>query len=166
MTMPSTAETTATLPKIVPGITTEWRRFDDLTVSTLYELLRLRQQIFVVEQHSAYPDLDGLDKSALHLLLAAEGTLAGCLRLLPPADAASPARIGRVAVAARWRGNGLGRRLMADALSFCRDHHAERAIGLSAQLYLVPFYRSFGFGEIGTPYDDFGVPHIDMRLLP
>ena|SRR5271165_1649787 len=166
MAMPLTAETVTTLPKNPCRITTEWQRFDELSAPALYDLLRLRQQIFVVEQGSAYPDLDGLDQPARHLLLRTDGTLTGCLRLLPPADATSPARIGRVAVTDGWRRHGLGRLLMTEALLFWREHHAGRPIALGAQLYLVPFYRSFGFCEIGAPYDDFGVPHIDMRIPP
>jgi ElaA protein len=151
------------LPKIVPAITTKWRRFDELSATALYEMLRFRQQIFVVEQRSPYPDLDGFDQSAHHLLLAADGSLSGYLRLMPPADREAVVRIGRVAVAAGWRRQGLGRRLMTEALSLCRERYASHAIGLSAQCHLVGFYRSFGFAEIGAPFDDGGIPHIEMR---
>jgi ElaA protein len=143
----------------MPKIAMEWQRFDALTTDALYDLLRFRQSIFVVEQASPYPDLDGLDQSAWHLLLRAEGTLGGCLRLIPP-----PLRIGRVAVAAPLRQCGLGRRLMNDALSRCRDHYPEAPVALTAQAHLVPFYRSFGFEPSGEPYDDFGVTHLDMEL--
>lgn len=153
------------LPEIAWGITTGWHRFDALSAVTLYELLRFRQQVFVVEQRSPYPDLDGLDQRACHLLLSAEGRIAGCLRLLPPSEAAA-ARIGRLAVAAELRGRGLGRRLMQHALAFCGEHHPGRPIALSAQLYLAGFYQRLGFVAKGAPFDDFGVPHIDMRLSP
>lgn len=147
----------------LPKISTEWQRFDDLSASALYELLRFRQQIFVVEQHSPYPDLDGLDRSARHLLLRAEGDLAGCLRLLPP-TAAAPVRIGRVAVAIERRHQGLGRRLMADGLRFCREHYPKQPVVLSAQLHLMRFYESLGFGATTAAYDDFGVAHVDMTM--
>jgi ElaA protein len=152
------------LPKIAQGITTQWQRFDDLSATALYELLRFRQEIFVVEQRSPYRDLDGLDQDARHLLLHADDMLAGYLRLLPPADLESAVRIGRVAVAAARRGQDLGRRLMTEALSFCAKNYPAQSIALSAQLHLKRFYRGFGFAEIGPPYDDFGVSHIDMRL--
>jgi ElaA protein len=145
----------------LPNISIEWHRFDELSTARLYELLRFRQQIFVVEQRSPYPDLDGLDHSARHLLLRSEETLAGCLRLLPP-TAATPVRIGRVAIAPERRRLGLGRKLMAEALSFCREHYPEQPIALSAQLHLVRFYESLGFGVTVAPYDDFGVPHVEM----
>jgi ElaA protein len=166
MAAPSEVATVTSLPKIVPGITTQWRRYDELSAAALYELLRLRQQVFVVEQRSPYADLDGLDEAAHHLLLRAGVALAGCLRLLAPSEPAAVVRLGRVAVAAGLRGHGLGRRLMAEALSHCRLRHPGRPIALSAQLYLVRFYEGFGFAPAGAPFDDCGVPHIDMRLVP
>lgn len=147
------------MPKIAPKISTTWQCFEQFSAAELYEMLRFRQSIFVVEQGSPYPDLDGLDQSAWHLLLRAECELSGYLRLLP-----RPLRIGRVAVAAPLRRHGLGRRLMDEALLCCRHHYPGHAVTLTAQTYLVPFYRSFGFEPIGEPYDDFGVPHVDMTL--
>jgi ElaA protein len=148
----------------LPEIIIQWQRFDALSAPALYELLRFRQHIFVVEQRSAYPDLDGLDLSAWHLTLRIEGAIAGCLRLLPPADAEATVRIGRVAVAAEFRRRGLGRRLMKEALAFCREHYPGRGIRLSAQLYLAAFYESLGFTAAGAPYDDFGVAHVEMAI--
>jgi ElaA protein len=152
------------LPKIASGITSEWARFDQLSAAALYQLLRFRQQIFVVDQRSPYPDLDGLDVTAWHCRLWAGGDLAGCLRLLPPDQPGIAVRIGRVAVAVKLRRQGLGRRLMTEALSFCRVHHPGSRILLGAQLYLSRFYQEFGFLPASEPYDDYGVPHIDMAL--
>jgi ElaA protein len=143
----------------MPKIATEWQHFEALGTSGLYELLRFRQRIFVVEQRCPYPDLDELDESAWHLLARAEGTLAGCIRLIP-----RPLRIGRVAVAAPLRRRGLGRNLMEEALSRCREHYPGLTVALTAQSYLVSFYRSFGFEPIGVPFEDFGVTHVDMEL--
>jgi ElaA protein len=148
----------------LPKIIAKWQRFDELSPAALYELLRFRQQIFVVEQRSPYPDLDGFDHSAWHLSLRAEGALAGCLRLLPANIAAAKIRIGRVAVATELRRRGLGRRLMAEALSFCREHYPRQEVALGAQLYLAPFYESLGFAATAMPYDDFGVAHVEMML--
>ena len=145
----------------MPEIATEWQRFEQLSATKLYELLRFRQGIFVVEQGSPYPDLDGLDQSAWHLLLRVDGTLAGYSRLIPP-----PVRIGRVAVAAPLRGRGLGGRLMEEALSFCRERYPAQDIVLAAQLELASFYESFDFAVISEPYDDFGVMHVEMSLRP
>ena len=167
--MPSIAEAPTSLPNIGVPITSKWRRFDELSAAALYELLRLRQQVFVVEQGSPYPDLDGLDQLAHHLLLADNRTLCGCLRLLAPAEEGPSVRgpvvrIGRVCVARQWRRQGLARRLMEEALAFCREHHPGQMVTLSAQLDLVHFYEGFGFAVIGDPYDDFGIPHTEMRL--
>lgn len=153
--------TSTILPKIAPGITTLWQRFDEMSAAALYELLRFRQQIFVVEQRSPYPDLDGLDRRAWHLSLRADDALIGYLRLIP-----QPLRIGRVAVGADLRRQGLGRRLMEEALSRCRERFPGRPIALTAQTYLVDFYRSFGFEPTGEPFDDFGLTHVDMALRP
>jgi ElaA protein len=143
----------------MPEITTEWQRFEHLSRDALYEILRFRQSIFVVEQRSPYPDLDGLDQAAWHLLLRANRALAGYLRLVP-----APLRIGRVAVDASLRRLGLGRTMIGEALQFCREHSAEQEIVLAAQLYLVPFYRGFGFSATSEPYDDSGVPHVQMKI--
>jgi ElaA protein len=121
--------------------------------------LRFRQRIFVVEQGSPYPDLDGLDQDAWHLLLHVNRALAGYARLIPP-----PVRIGRVAVAAPLRGRRLGRRLIDEALRFCRERYPSQNIVLAAQMNLVPFYEKFGFAITSEPYDDFGVRHVEMSL--
>src|SRR5271170_6003401 len=146
----------------LPKIATQWQRFDELSLGALYELLRFRQQIFVVEQRSPYPDLDGLDQPAWHLSLRANGALAGCLRLLPPNHAAGKVRIGRVAVAIDLRRRAFGRRLMAEALSFCDKRYPGQPIVLSAQLRLESFYQSLGFYATAAPHDDFGVAHVEM----
>jgi ElaA protein len=143
----------------MPKIAMEWQSFDGLPPAALYEVLRFRQSIFVVEQRSPYPDLDGLDQEARHLLLRSDGELAGYLRLIP-----TPIRIGRVAVASQLRRRGLGRRLMEEGLRFCRERYPAQDIILAAQLNLVPFYSSFGFAVISEPYDDFGVMHVEMSM--
>ncbi|MGH7046701.1 MAG: GNAT family N-acetyltransferase [Stellaceae bacterium] len=146
----------------MPDLALEWQGFAQFSPPELYALLRFRQAIFVVEQASAYPDLDGLDANARHLLLRADGELGGCLRLV-----LSPLlRIGRVAVAPALRGRGLGRRLMDEALRRCHVDHAGQPVVLTAQAHLERFYASFGFVTTSAPYDDFGVSHIDMQLPP
>jgi len=150
----------------MPKITMEWQRFEELSAAALYDMLRFRQSIFIVEQVSPYPDLDGLDQSAWHLLARLEGDLVGYLRLIPPTGSPAPVRIGRVAVSQSLRRHGLGRELMEKALNLCREGFPDQPIALGAQLPLVPFYESFGFRSVSGTYDDFGVPHVDMMLLP
>jgi ElaA protein len=146
-----------------------WYRFGELSPASLYEILRFRQAIFVVEQGCAYPDLDGLDQQALHLLLRTGGEnggeLAGCLRLIPFPEEAR-VRIGRVAVAETLRGQGLARRLMREALARCRRDYSDYAVTLSGQTYLASFYESLGFAVTSAPYDDYGLSHVEMKLVP
>lgn len=139
----------------------DWRRFDALSRAALYEALRLRQSVFVVEQRSPYADLDGLDECARHLLAREARALVGYLRLV---DTGTAVRIGRVAVVPARRGRGLGRRMMRAALDFCRQHHAGMPVVLDAQLAVVPFYESLGFTVSGEPYDDCGIAHVAMIL--
>jgi len=137
-------------------ITLAWHRFDDIPAPRLYEILRFRQAIFVVEQASAYEDLDGRDQPAEHLLVHIGTTLAGYLRVIPEANRI---RIGRVAVAPAHRGHGLARQMMEAAFA----RHPGTEIAISAQTYLVPFYASLGFTPTSAEYDDAGVPHVDME---
>ena len=141
----------------------EWHRFADFSGAQLYEVLRFRQAIFVVEQSSPYPDLDGEDQRAQHLLLRVDGALAGYLRLIPHQDGARVA-IGRVAVAALRRRQGLARHLMTEALARVRRDYPDCAVTLGAQTYLAPFYETLGFRATSAPYDDYGVPHVEMAL--
>ena len=145
-------------------VTMKWRLFDELSGSELHELLRFRQTIFIVEQRSPYPDLDGLDQTAWHLVVRIEGELAGYLRLMPITGPPPLVRIGRVAVPSDLRRHGIGRAMMEEALLFCRECYAGQPIALAAQLPLVPFYQSFGFSATSAPYDDFGVEHVEMAL--
>jgi len=145
--------------------TMEWYRFGDLSAALLYEVLRFRQAIFVVEQSCAFPDLDGRDQRAHHLLLRVGGELAGCLRLIPFADEARVA-IGRVAVAAALRRQGFARSLMSEALARCRRDYPACTVTLTGQTYLAPFYESLGFAVTSAPYDDYGLSHVDMTLIP
>src|SRR5690349_7635884 len=111
----------------------EWRGFAQFTAALLYELLRFRQAIFVVEQASPYADLDGIDYDARHLLARHRHTLVGCLRLY---RRDGRVHIGRLAVAPAWRGRSLGRRMMGEALAACGGDFPGEPVALSAQAYL------------------------------
>ncbi len=149
--------------KIAADIRFDWHEFAALSPAQLYELLQFRQAVFVVEQASPYPDLDGRDSEARHLALRRDGLLIGCLRLIPPDDAAGPTvRIGRVAVAEGERGKGLARLMMAEGLRLAGALYPGSDLMVGAQTYLEPFYLSLGFFTSSAPYDDYGVPHIDM----
>ena len=153
---------------VEPDPTLEWHDWSELSAAGLYELLEFRQAIFVVEQASPYPDLDGRDSAAQHLTLRRQDALIGYLRLVPPSETeASPkVRLGRVSIVEGERGKGLARMMIDEALRRASSDHPRFAIEIGAQTYLEPFYRSFGFVPATSPYDDFGVPHIDMRRPP
>lgn len=132
--------------------------FAELDAYTLYALLRLRVDVFVVEQECAYPELDGLDTAAgtVHLWLERAGEPVAYLRILDQPD--GWCRIGRVAVAKHARGDRLAGRLMDAALARIGDHPSL----LHAQSYLVEFYRRYGFAVSGPEYLDDGIPHTPM----
>ena len=132
--------------------------FDDLDARAAYGLWQLRQQVFVVEQSSPYPDLDGrdLEDSCVHLLLLEDDRLIGCARLLDDGDAV---RIGRVVVAPSARGRGLASLLVDEAVR----RVGTRAARLDAQTGLTGFYASYGFVVTGPEFDEDGVLHVPME---
>ncbi len=134
----------------------------------LYDALVLRQRVFVVEQSCAFLDADGIDQHSWHLLgrLSREGAapLVAYLRIVPPGYRFEEPSIGRVVTAPEVRRTGLGRVLMEEGIRRTSDLFPGRAILLSAQRYLEDFYGSFGFVARGEPYDEDGIPHIDMIL--
>ncbi|MBO4210415.1 GNAT family N-acetyltransferase [Micromonospora echinofusca] len=136
--------------------------FADLTVHTLHDLLRLRIDVFVVEQECPYPELDGRDvePGTRHLWLEHDGRPVAYLRIL--ADPGGVARIGRVVVAPVARGAGLAGRLLTEALTLVGD----RRCVLDAQSYLVDFYAGHGFVVDGEEFVEDGIPHRPMRREP
>ena len=143
-----------------------WRDWADLSAAELYELLQFRQSVFVVEQASPYPDLDGRDSEARHLTLRRGDALIGYLRLIAPSveDLRPLVRIGRVSVVLGERGHGHARTMMAEALRVAAERYPRHDVEIGAQTHLEAFYRGFGFEPCSSPYDDYGVPHIDLVL--
>ncbi|MGH3713569.1 MAG: GNAT family N-acetyltransferase [Micromonosporaceae bacterium] len=133
-------------------------RFGELDPTTLYALLKLRVDIFVVEQECPYPELDGRDTepTAWHVWAASDGELLGYLRVLQDPD--GTARIGRVCTAAAGRGRGVAGGLMARAIAEIGD----RPSRLDAQSYLVGFYARYGYSPTGPEYVEDGIPHVPM----
>jgi ElaA protein len=132
---------------------------DDLPARTAYDVWRLRQQVFVVEQDCPYPDLDGrdLEEATRHVVLLDEDDrVVGTLRVLDDGDWA---RIGRVVVAPEARGRGLAALLMDEAMVLCGD----REVRLDAQTGLTGFYAGYGFEVTGPEFDEDGVMHVPMR---
>ncbi|MCH7230973.1 GNAT family N-acetyltransferase [Glycomyces sp. L485] len=133
-------------------------RFTDLDAATVFGLARLRQEVFVVEQECAYPDLDDrdTDPETVHFWIGGENGIVACLRLLR--DGAGW-KIGRVCCAKAERGRGLSARLMAAAIGRAGP---ETTFALDAQTYAAGFYRRFGFVEDGPEFIEDGIAHVPM----
>lgn len=140
-----------------------WHGFAELSAAELYSLLRLRSEVFVVEQQCIYLDADGRDAEADHLLAWGEdGHLAGCLRVFAPDKVGAPAGIGRVVTSPGDRRTGLGRWLVHEAIDFIGERHGEVQIAISAQAYLERFYAGFGFTRSSADYLEDGILHCEM----
>ena len=141
--------------------------YSNLTVAELYAVFRLRSEVFMFEQQCFYQDLDNQDQHAEHILLMHPDTdaLAAYARTFAPNPQDPHARIGRVIVAAEFRGQQIARQLMKVAIQHLRQQFGDNLIiDISAQSYLCQFYQSLGF-EIRSPeYMEVGIPHCDMRL--
>lgn len=141
------------------------KTFNQLTVSELYAIMKLRQEIFVVEQNCVYLDADGLDLKAMHVLGEDEnGTLASYIRIFTPGDCYDEAAIGRVVVNADFRGKQLGVKVMEYGIDYCKKHFPDSPIKIGAQVYLDKFYRSLGFVPVSEMYLEDGIEHQYMEL--
>jgi ElaA protein len=141
------------------------KTFKELNIDELYEILKLRIDVFVVEQTCFYPDLDGIDrhKETIHLFCYQEGKIAGYLRILAKGQSYNDyIAIGRVIVAEHARGKGFGHQLMAEALSVCQKHFPEQQVKISAQEHLESFYSQHGFERVSQMYLEDNIPHIAM----
>jgi len=145
------------------------KRFNELSTKELYNLLRLRTDIFIVEQNCPYPELDGKDahEEAIHLwCYAPDRIMAACLRILPPGVSYDGVSFGRVAVHKAFRGRGLAHRMVDKAIEIAGRTWPGVKIEIGAQEYLTAFYKSLGFRSISDPYLEDNIPHIDMVLNP
>jgi ElaA protein len=139
--------------------------FNELTTDALYELLKLRVDVFVVEQACAYPELDDKDRhpQTRHLLLRDDnGALLAYSRILAPGVSYPEASIGRVVVAPGGRGKGLAHSLMSRAIALTLQHWPAAGIQIGAQQYLQTFYHQLGFVSHCEVYLEDGIPHLDM----
>ncbi|WP_276497504.1 GNAT family N-acetyltransferase [Pontibacter litorisediminis] len=139
------------------------KAFHELTPQEMYEMLRLRSEVFVVEQTCVFLDMDNKDQKCQHLLLYKDGELVATSRLVPPGlsypDAMS---IGRIVTSMQVRGTGLGRVLVDYSIEECYRLYGHGPIKIGAQVYAKGFYESFGFVQSGPVYDEDGIDHIEM----
>lgn len=141
-----------------------WRlmAFDDLRVNVLYEMLRLRSEVFVVEQQCVFQDIDGFDREAMHLMGVQHNELQAYARCFGPGVKFAEASIGRVLTRQSARGTGLGHALIDQAVSAVSQVWGPQAIRIGAQMQLAGFYAKHGFAEVGKTYLEDGIPHLEM----
>jgi len=140
--------------------------FEELTTAELYAILRLRSEVFIIEQNCAYQDLDNSDQKALHLMgTDEESQLLAYTRIFAPGIKFTEASIGRVVTSPLARGKGAGRELMERSISELQQHYGVIPIKIGAQQYLQRFYTSLGFEQTSDTYLEDGIPHIEMLRL-
>lgn len=138
------------------------KAFDELTNKELYALLKLRVDVFVVEQDCAYQELDNEDQTALHMLMKNEQQqLIGYARMLTNSEVI---HIGRIVTDKKHRGKGLGKQLMEHCLHYIQKNHPTKGVEIAAQMQLENYYKQFGFETVSAPYDWDGIQHVDMQL--
>lgn len=140
--------------------------FAQLTLNELYQLLALRQEVFIVEQTCLFQDIDGKDQNALHCIGQDEaGNVVACTRLFNEnAYYEGYLSIGRVANSSKYRGTGLGKKLMTESIKQTYLAFGKKPIKIGAQKYLEAFYESFGFKSTGEDYMEDGILHTYMIL--
>ncbi|NNJ88708.1 MAG: GNAT family N-acetyltransferase [Eudoraea sp.] len=140
----------------------EIKTYSELTKEELYELLRLRSEVFVVEQDCAYQDIDGLDSKAMHVLGKVNGKLCAYTRVFKSGDYFEYPSMGRVVVSKGKRKHGYGKQIMLASMAYIDSEWKADQMMLSAQVYLKNFYRELGFVEKGEQYLEDDIPHIKM----
>ncbi|MEN8138557.1 MAG: GNAT family N-acetyltransferase [Bacteroidota bacterium] len=141
------------------------KTFEELSTTELYQIINLRERVFVVEQKCYYLDADNNDQKAWHLLLFEGKNLAAYLRILPPNVTYEYPSIGRVVVDVKYRSLNLGRKIMEEAINFLKEKYPKQPIKIGAQVYLNKFYQSLGFINNSEEYLEDGIPHVDMILI-
>ena len=147
-------------------MTLEWQTlaFSELTGETLYAILRLRQEVFIVEQQCAYLDLDNLDQQAIHMLCLRERRLLAYQRCLAPGLSFPESSLGRIVVCPTMRGQRLGRELVQRGIAYNMSHWPGSDICINAQAHLQDYYASMGFTAEGGEYLEDNIVHRRMRL--
>ena len=144
----------------------QWSRFSELTPEDLYAVVRLREAVFIVEQNCVYPDADGRDPGAWHLLgwvqRPTSRSLVAYARLFEPGVRYDEGSIGRVVTAPEVRGTGVGKALMAEALRRIESLAPGQPIKIAAQRRIEDFYLALGFRTVSAPYEEDGIIHVDM----
>ena len=138
------------------------KTFYELDKEDLYQILRIRSEVFVVEQDCVYQDIDNKDQNAIHLYYKENDQIVAYTRIFKAGDYYENPCIGRVVVSKKNRGNDLGKKIMIDSMEYIKQNIKGEKIELSAQKYLDKFYKDLGFYKIGEDYLEDGIPHQRM----
>ncbi|MBT1705083.1 GNAT family N-acetyltransferase [Chryseosolibacter indicus] len=136
--------------------------FHDLTPIDLYAIIKLRIEVFIIEQNCIFQDLDDKDQECYHLMFYKDGSLEAYSRLLPAGLSYPEMSIGRVITSKRVRGTGAGKQLMEESIDLCYQYFGKGPIKIGAQLYAKKFYEQVGFQQSGPVYLEDGIEHITM----
>ena len=143
------------------------KHFSELSASELYSILRLRTEVFILEQNCLYQDVDGKDVKCYHIFAMDEkGDVHAYARILPPGISYDEVSIGRVVTSPAARSTGTGKALMQKAMQFIGESFGNAGVRISAQSYLVKFYSDFGFKVQGEEYLEDDIPHTQMLFTP
>jgi ElaA protein len=134
------------------------KQFEELDLHSLYNILKLRNEVFIVEQNCPYQDIDDKDQQSIHIFSEVEGKIISYLRIIPEIVPA----IGRLVVRQDFRNKGHARKLMLKAIEEIKPELKKKEIKLQAQFYLLEFYESLGFRQTSETYLEDGIPHVDM----
>jgi ElaA protein len=141
-----------------------YKKYTALTIDELYSILRLRSQVFVVEQNCPYLDLDNKDQFCWHLCGWLNNEPAAYARIIPPGICYEESSIGRVVTNPAFRKNGYGKELMQLAIEKTLSQFTVTSIKIGAQAYLLDFYSNLGFVSTEKHYLEDGIPHVEMLL--
>ena len=141
-----------------------WHNFDSISKEQLYDVLSLRQRVFIIEQDCFYEDLDYSDQEANHLLLYKDNKLIGYSRVFAPGIKYDAASIGRIVTDLGFRGKGYGKDITQESIQFLKNNFPGSDISISAQYRLVDFYEDLGFEREGSVYLEDDIDHIKMTL--
>ena len=136
------------------------KKFDELSVTELYDILRARAEVFIVEQNCVYQDLDDVNREAYHLYFAEEGEILAYLRVIDKGKRLDEISIGRVISLQRRK--GLGTALMKEGFRVAKEKFGATRVKIGAQAWAKPFYEGLGFYQISDEYLEDGIPHIYM----
>ena len=140
------------------------KKFNELTLEELYEILKLRSEVFVVEQNCIYNDIDGKDLTSSRIMIKEDGKIKAYLRALQPGVSYEDASLGRVLVSPDARGKGYAKTIVTKGVEYILNNFNTTKITIGAQEYLKNFYSEIGFKPISEVYDEDGIPHLDMTF--